>query len=160
MYALFYVYIWIYTPTYTHASIYQCGFIHPHVRTLLCIYVHMTLSIEIETLSRSTRSRNSDLSVSCGTKSNWDFGCAIRAGPNVCGKKSGGLSIRGFIYPGVWAAGIWAIKISPGIWAPIFFPILIWTYHDGAAAAWARCASPPRAHLNLYWEIWVSGFGG
>jgi len=64
-----------------------------------CTWTHVTLSTEIATPPKSTKSRNLDFSVSRGTDSHWDFDKApqlprvTRAGPNACGGKFGGLSV-------------------------------------------------------------------
>ena len=68
--------------------------------------------------------------------------------------------LRGFIYPGVYESLYWQISRVTYSWIkPRNCSQCDGTYPDGA---WQlrRGASPPHAHLNLYEEICVSGFGG
>jgi len=104
----------------------------------------MTVSTEKAISPKSTISTNLDSSVSRCSNSNRDFDWArgvrgsfapqlprtIRAGPNACGQKSGGLQIRGWSIreKKMWASNSGSLSIQEFI--------LIWTYPDGVRQLW------------------------
>jgi len=74
MYTYMHTYIYIYD-IYSYDA-YACIYMHMryHIYAQRDILIYMTVSTENATSPKSTRSSNSDSSVSYSTTSNWDFG--------------------------------------------------------------------------------------